>query len=691
MTNDPRPGEIAVNRPRGLEALAAYRSQILVALFVVAALLAGTALALGLVFKGDATEVVVWVSALAVIFAGGGLFYSTAAPTDGWSEPERLRILILALGGLVGVATVILGAVLPFTRYLDAILGGMKSWHEHAWGLTGCAAAVFGGLVLTFVSLQLARGMERSSSSLRQLLYGYNAALGSFLLLTILVLFNILPYGFAAFNNPIDWSESNISNLSDATRNLLSSLKQPIKVIAILQPRTEIEQSVIGDVYTLLKACQEQNKDNFKWESMSRDMTLDDLRKLVDKYPIVKSQGLLGLLVLYGPEQKAEAEFVPLSDLYRSEKTQPGEPQKYTFLGEAALTKALRFLSEGKTKPVLYFTQGQGEPSLEPKGRLEEALDIIRDRLRQRNYEVRPLRFGPDVKNVPSDAALIIIVRPTSEFTPTALRALREYMDGTKGTKGKLLVLSSVVLREGAMVRTGLESLLENYGVRLGDDRILDLNRPRYPTLVSIRGNDRSSNPVAQMFSPLSLTVNDVRSVTASSKKRPEAVIDELCVANETWIPIVDTQLAADPRAVAASLLEPQNRARLLKQHQANPNPSVAVAVSESANSKVPRLPGHEGLFKDVPRLVVFGSSGWISDEAMESRGGTVLADLFASCVSWLQGRSDIGPSAEGKSRKEYIFNPTPDTFTQMRWLPLGLLLLTVVGLGCGVWVVRRR
>jgi hypothetical protein len=399
------------------------------------------------------------------------------------------------------------------------------------------------------------------------------------------------------------------------------------------------------------------------------------------------------LLVLYGTEPKVAVDFIKFQDLFRVEETKKGEAQRYNFLGEAALMKTLRSMVEGKTKPIVYFTQGQGEPPLQPDARQQrEGLSLLRKQLVDRNYEVRPLLFGVDVKSVPADAGVVAIVGPTQAFSPAALAALRDYVNGTKGPKGKLLVLAGPVIRDGVMVRTGLETLLTEQGIHLGNDRVLEVLEPNQPTVVFITPNSQANNKLARGFRPgAALPMEDVRTVTAVRGNRPGIVVDELFFAVPQFYPIVDTDLTAEPRALIRDLLQPQNEDRLRKRVGANRRPSIAVAVSESAGGNIPRLPGHENLLKEVPRLVVFGSSDWVSNELLNAQGGAVFGDLFSSCVAWLQGRSDIGLSAEGKSRKEYLFNPTPDTIKQMSYLPLGLLLLTVLGLGCGVWVVRRR
>ena len=65
--------------------------------------------------------------------------------------------------------------------------------------------------------------------------------------------------------------------------------------------------------------------------------------------------------------------------------------------------------------------------------------------------------------------------------------------------------------------------------------------------------------------------------------------------------------------------------------------------------------------------------------------------DLFSSCLSWLREQSDIGKFVPVKESPHYILRIPESDHNRLRFLPLGLMLLAVVGLGIGVWVVRRR
>ena len=67
-------------------------------------------------------------------------------------------------------------------------------------------------------------------------------------------------------------------------------------------------------------------------------------------------------------------------------------------------------------------------------------------------------------------------------------------------------------------------------------------------------------------------------------------------------------------------------------------------------------MPGHPPLppSEGQPRLVVFGSAGWVNNQVMAGRGGSSYLDLFTSGLGWLRERRDLGAAAQGKDRPEY-------------------------------------
>ena len=91
------------------------------------------------------------------------------------------------------------------------------------------------------------------------------------------------------------------------------------------------------------------------------------------------------------------------------------------------------------------------------------------------------------------------------------------------------------------------------------------------------------------------------------------------------------------------------------------------------------------------PLMVVFGDATWISNSAVAARSGADNYDLFVSCVNWLRERPDIGVQpVDDKTRSLYRL-PENLSVTRLLIMPVMLLLMTVMCVGTGIWIVRRR
>jgi hypothetical protein len=248
------------------------------------------------------------------------------------------------------------------------------------------------------------------------------------------------------------------------------------------------------------------------------------------------------------------------------------------------------------------------------------------------------------------------------------------------------------------MVQTGLEPLLAEYNVRVSNGRVLTLDPRLARTFIQVVANPRSRNPVAEAFAPtqeseivfLFDSPRVVEPLPTQGGPAPAYAVDPLMLVVDgvAWD---EQDVGKDPAALVAEYRKPDNIVRWQREKRPRKNLSVAVTVAEGGG--LPDVPGHEGINtgKGQPRMVVFGDAGWVSNDALNQRESQLNYDLFVSCLSWLRERPNIGKVAEDKERKEYSLTVPNAAIARIEWLPLGLLLLTVVGVGCGVWVVRRR
>jgi hypothetical protein len=613
---------------------------------------------------------------------------------SGEGGPIQVRFALLIFGALAGLATSVLGFVLCLWRYRDIFTSPLKEWAQHPAQVWGVAAALFGGLAILFAGVMLARVVERSNQAMRVLLYGYNAFVGSFLLLAVLLLFNVLVHApvwpFTLFQKEFDWTEKGIYTLAQSSENELAGLKKPVRVYGLLAN----DDPLAAEVNTLMDNCRAVNK-NVAYEQVSPYSNPEAVEKL-KKYQLPADP--FGLLVLYGDEPDAESTFIKREELFGD--VHAGENLKFTFKGEGALVKAISFLEEGKSKAVVYFTQGNGEMSFKQAGfgggpvQFQSSVSALVRRLGETNYDVRELALGPNVDRIPADAGLVVVARPTRPLADPAIKALRDYVTaGAEGKKGKLVVLLDAASTGDKPIKTGLEGLLAEFGVKVGDDRLMNLSpRPNEVTVVPA-ADSPNPNPIARAFIHRggiveSFGFNNARAVEPQPPGPGASYTGEPILETYGSPPVwKQADLSADPAALLREYVKLAREGKSAKFEQ-SPIP-VAVAVTEGGGP--PPIPGHEFLNPgNQPRLAVFGAADWIDDQQLPHGRNY---DLFASTLYWLREKPNLGvqtPDTE-KTREDYTLKLPEDAETRLKFVPLGLLLTCVVALGLGVWVVRRR
>jgi hypothetical protein len=615
----------------------------------------------------------------------GGLYLVLAEP--GRVDVNQTRLLVLVVGGLSGLGIALATAALTVTWWDEVIAGGMEAWQgAGSWRLWALAYAGLVGLGLMFGSVFLARSEERSNVVLRRLLYGYNAALTGLLLLAVLALVNIVVY--YAFPYSYDWSATRgIYALSQSTKNTLENLKEKTTVYVIMAQGNRVYR----ETRSLLDNCRAVT-DKFEVRPLSPDLDRVEIEKLQRKYPVA-NEGR-GLLLVYGPEAGPESErkpptaFISQDRLVSEDMPNPhtaGERKEaLSYKGEDVLLTELRFLAEGRQQSKVYMTQGNGELDIND-GQGPFGAGLYKDRLEKNNFKVSGLRLRPpgarpqpgvvDAVDVPDDARVVIIARPQRPFTIEARDALRRYLK----KNGKLIALFDPPRdpRDPAQGRTGLEDLLRDFNVQVGNDFLIRAFRvqglPDDNLRVTIAVPPKNSrNPVAVSFAGTPFILGGARSVrpgTSPGEYQADtllAVPDELGVWAET-----DLRALVDPEGYKAFLAR---RGQLNAKYSQEPVP-VGVAVSEARGQK--------------PRVVVIGN-GTLATNLGAVQNEWRYYDLLDSCLEWLIERpANIGPKPKEIGR--FALNPAAVDRSRLILLPGWLMLLGIVGLGTGIWVVRRR
>jgi hypothetical protein len=674
MTSESRPNS-------GLTAwLAANRNQgglvLMIAGIALAALPVWLASQYGTELLG--VEIITGLMAALFLFTGVILRFR---PDGSGSPMDEARITVLALGGLIGLCVAILGLILN-VQWWDFLTRWLRlGEREGAWKVLIALVTLVAGLALMFVSLASARTEERTSPVLRRLIYGYNAVLTGILLFLILAVINVLAY--LKLPAMVDSTETGMFKLNDRSKQILRALDKPTTAYMIMPTSSY----VYDEMRTLLANAQEY-APRLKVETYSTNISAGQIRDLTKQYPEVVSDGVL---IVYGDEKGAPASFIKKDEIIKENFAGRGE-QSQTFEGEARLMTELAFLSENKQKTIVYFAnQNAGEFDLnDADPRKDTAIGTLKRRLEKRNYDVRQLKFEVAEPAVPDDAAIVVLPNPKQAYTQPVINALQKYL---ADRKGKLVVLVGVPAdrRANSMPETGLEPLLAGFKVELAKERILMLpirlgqsviRDPEMTLGVMAQAAVNAKNPIAVAFDNVPFLFDQCRIVRPSPPNagnpsvRAETLM-ETASALEVW---AEADMQASPRQLAETLM--QNPKLRRERISNNPLP-IAVLVSDSG----PPSPGGAA---SKPRLAVFGTANFITNPRVdESRGNPDYFDLFAGTLDWLRERpSNIG--IEPRMYKNYMLSPGTSAF-RLVLLPGILALVSIVGLGAGVWVVRRR
>jgi hypothetical protein len=338
-------------------------------------------------------------------------------------------------------------------------------------------------------------------------------------------------------------------------------------------------------------------------------------------------------------------------------------------------------LQAGKVKTVLYFTQDSGELSLEDFSaqKFDVGLGRLSSMLQESKvYEPKPLLLAAE-KKVPEDAFGVVIAGPQEAFTADKIEVLKDYMK----RDGRLVVLLDVT-RERQPAPTGLEDFLREYGVQVGQDLILNGIDPRQPTscMVSLAPG---ADEAFQDFSGLLFRLINARSVKPVSGATGNFIVtpflEAIRVREEVGRPTPYQWAEDNPKAILDNPEEFQKKSR-----QKTDPPTIAVTVRDrQAKSGDVHAQGD-------PRIVVFGDATFVSNAVLsDRRSGPIYYRLFSNSLSWLRKRDyEIAP-VEPKTRKSYRVTITPEQKGTLQLIPGLILLMSIVAIGAGVWIMRRR
>lgn len=469
---------------------------------------------------------------------------------------------------------------------------------------------------------------------------GLNAFVAVVLAFALVVMVNYLS---SRHFRRYDWSRSKYYSLSDKTKSLLASLTNRIDVVVFFQPNNPVYEDVDNLLKEYEAAC-----PRLHVERVDPDRNLARTEELARKYDVKVAN-----VVVF--DNHGRSKYVTgddVVDMDYSRMLQGGSAERVAFKGELAFSSALQSVTQDR-KPIVYFVRGHGERDVDDRDPYT-GFSSLQQKITRDNVEVRTLTLGAQ-PSIPADADALIMAGPTRRFAQTELDLLRTYVE----KQGRLMVLLD------ADTHTGIEPLLETWGIHVGDDVVVD------PTH-SLSGMDLfvteyGTHPITRHLRNVTSVFYTPRSVEAVA---PEA-----------------GSSADKPRATSLVSSSPDSWAELdLDQkpmrYDTGRDRKGPVSIAAAAERGSDQL-----LDVDIrpSRLVVFGDSDFASNGALTGGNG----DLLLSALNWLLEREQLMAIAPKPTDELRLIMDGPQLSLLFWCVVVGLPGLAATA-GALVWLKRR-
>ena len=467
--------------------------------------------------------------------------------------------------------------------------------------------------------------------------------------LLLAVLLVIVNYFGWKYYKRFDWTKSQLYSLSEKTLNVLKGLRYDVEFIVFLSP----EQHEIYQPTTELLS---------RYGAASRRVhvrIVDAAKRPIEAQQLVQRYGVTttGVVVTSGKDKRV-IDSNDLAELdFRTLQT-TGQPQMTGFKGEQLFTSALVQLSEGR-KPKILFTTGHGEHALDDQS--GRGLSGAQQLLGRDNFDLSEwASLGKPA--VPPGTDLLVIAGPTGSFVQPELDAFSAYLNNG----GRMLVLLDPTLGPAAgtgLVSTGLEGWLARYGIKAGQDIVVDPSNPLpFFGPETIFSKEYGDHPITKALAEGNLPVllSVVRSMAPGSApgvKLTELVHTSSAGWGETDLANLD-KVARDARDV--------------------PGPVSIAVVAESGST----APG-----KRAMRLVAIGDSDFAANQLLQANVANTV--LLSNALNWLVEREAL-LGIPPKKTEQVKLTLTHDEIRRIYLLAAALPFLSVV-LGAAVFFRRRR
>lgn len=480
----------------------------------------------------------------------------------------------------------------------------------------------------------------------KQLVKTGTLSAGVILVAALVLIVNYFGY---KYHQRFDWTGSKLYTLSEKSLNVVKDLKRDLEVVVFLAP----SDPLYGPTQEVLARYAAAS-------SHVKVRMIDPAKNPIEAEQLVKKFGVTspGVVIAAGNDRRV-IDSADLAELDYSSVQMGQQPQMTGFKGEQVFTSSILQLAEGR-KPKVLVTSGHGERTLDdngPHGLAGAAQILGRD-----NFDISEwATLGKD--SIPAGTDLVVIPGPTSSFVPPELRMLSSYVDGG----GRVLVLLDPTIGQtggAGLVQTGLEAWLQTYGIKAGQDIVIDPANPLPffgPETVFVK--DYAEHPITKPLAQANLP-------TLATLVRSVALAD---TGEASGKELLKTSAQGWGETDLAHLDKVGKDAKDL----AGPVP-LAVAVERKG----------KGAGARTARLVVFGDSDFATNQLLQANVANSI--LLSNALNWLVEREALLGIPPKKTEQVHL-TLTADELRNIYLLVLGLLPTLAILAGGYVYFRRRR
>ncbi len=472
----------------------------------------------------------------------------------------------------------------------------------------------------------------------------------------------------------LDWTSlkpgERVFALSPKTREVLSRLDEDVHVIVFMTPPATADQSSIyEDVKELLTRFSARSR-RIKVEYIDLHRQLTRAQVLVQKYRLNMAEavdiesGVGGLVVFVSGDRQKYVHSHDMADFDLQQDPYGGYTQEVrSFKAEEAFLNALLTVTETAQLRVC-FTQGHGEAGIDDSQ--EFGYLYTREMLNREGMIVDTLKKLDE--QVPRRCDVVVIAGARVRFSEREAASLQRYLEGG----GKLFYAAAQVEAIGSsvrFVRTGLEEVLENFGIRIEDAFALDLSLRAVQTpLIWIPEKTWGNHPITNVMDGKRLVLEVPRVVSAVSADGWTSVPLLTTTSHKDAWGETDLSFASDPRAFP----------KYDENIDIPPPVSVAVAAEQDKSGGA--------------RVVVFGTFQNFTNRFMDPHMPMqdFSADFLLNILNWL-GEQEAMISLRPRTPERIKLELRADQVNRIfRFTVFGMPFAAML-LGMLVWWVRKN